>query len=97
MPVVDAEGHLVNNLAFDEQLGRLDEPTLDAIRGEILRDLCDTNPQLRNRLAENTDTSSAVTIGSLSATDPDASDTASFSLVAGTGSTDNAKFQINIG
>ena len=56
MPVVDAEGHLVNNLAFDEQLGRLDEPTLDAIRGEILRDLCDTNPQLRNRLAENTDT-----------------------------------------
>lgn len=34
-------------------------------------------------------------VGTLSATDPDAGDTATFSLVAGTGDTDNASFNIS--
>ena len=36
----------------------------------------------------------ATTVGTLSATDPDAGDTHTFTLVGGTGSTDNASFQI---
>jgi VCBS repeat-containing protein len=45
-----------------------------------------------NSVAENQPTST--TVGTLSATDPDAGDTHTFTLVAGTGSTDNASFQI---
>ena len=37
---------------------------------------------------------SGTTVGTLSATDPDAADTHSYSLVAGAGSTDNASFTI---
>ena len=51
-----------------------------------------------NTIVENTDTGTgSVAIGSLSATDPDASPTHTFSLVAGTGDTDNAKFEIVAG
>ena len=46
----------------------------------------------RSSLAENQ--SVGTTIGTLSTTDPDASNTHTYSLVAGTGSTDNASFTI---
>src|SRR5207302_6617586 len=38
---------------------------------------------------------SGTTVGTLSTTDPDAGDTHTYSLVSGTGSTDNASFQIS--
>ena len=43
---------------------------------------------------ENTDTTSAVTIGTLTATDADANETATFTLVAAVVDTDNTKFTI---
>ena len=47
------------------------------------------------QVAEDVDTSTAVTVGNLKATDPDAGDTHPFSLVSGSGADDNGLFQIN--
>src|SRR5439155_3009213 len=47
----------------------------------------------KSSVAENQP--SGTTVGTLSAADPDAGDSASFSLVAGTGSTDNGSFAIS--
>ena len=46
-----------------------------------------------NTIAENQPAGTAV--GTLTATDPDAGDTATYSLVSGTGDTDNDAFQIS--
>lgn len=45
-------------------------------------------------VAENTDTASPVVVGTLAAIDPDAGDSHSFTLVTGSGDTDNASFQV---
>ncbi len=48
-----------------------------------------------NTIAENTNTSSVVAIGTLTASDVDVGDSQNYTLVSGSGSTDNSKFSIS--
>ncbi|MDA1049211.1 MAG: FG-GAP-like repeat-containing protein [Planctomycetota bacterium] len=81
----------------------VDDPTLGTSPDDtasLAINLTDANDPPTNitlsshTIAENSDTTSAVRIGTLTTTDQDAGDSFTYSLVSGTGDTDNGKFQI---
>ena len=82
------------NLGLDLQGGM--NVTLEVSLDELVRSMANNPTDLAlntTSVAENA--ASATTVGTLSATDADAGDTFTYTLVSGTGSTDNASFTIS--
>ena len=87
--VVDADGGLSDYLSYFGY-GEIEEYAIDIVGANSApTDISLSASAVNENVAANT------TVGTLSSTDPDAGNTFTYSLVAGTGSTDNASFNIS--